>query len=406
MENFITYERAIEMIQQAAPSACTEKVSVRQAAGRILAEPVFSPISQPPFPRSPLDGYAFHAEDSKGASKDTPVVLQVVDTIYAGEWCDKTIEHGQAVRLMTGAPIPAGCDCVLRYEDTDNGRDSVQLYVELKPWSNYCFAGEDFQAGAELLPAGTRLTGIALGALAAAGLDRDDEYVTVYKRLTCAIVCTGDELVGSDVRPLPPGKIYSSNETILRARIGELGMEALPEIGHGEDDVDRLAEVIRQAVAKADVVFTTGGVSVGDKDYVRAALEKIGAEMVFAGVRLKPGSPFMFSLVNGVPVLSLSGNPFAAYATFELFGRELLASMSGAWNLRPLVFQAVLASDFAKSSKGRRFIRGIFRDGAVTLPDGHSSGQLGSAALANCLVDIPAGSGPLHAGETVTVHLL
>ena len=181
MENFITYERAIEMIQQAAPSACTEKVSVRQAAGRILAEPVFSPISQPPFHRSPLDGYAFHAEDSKGASKDTPVVLQVVDTIYAGEWCDKTIEHGQAVRLMTGAPIPAGCDCVLRYEDTDNGRDSVQLYVELKPWSNYCFAGEDFQAGAELLPAGTRLTGIALGALAAAGLDRDDEYVTVLR---------------------------------------------------------------------------------------------------------------------------------------------------------------------------------------------------------------------------------
>lgn len=406
MEERILYERAIELIRQTTQPGTTERIPVTRAHGRVLAEAVLSPIDQPPFPRSPLDGYAFHAEDIAGARREQPATLKVVDTICAGDWYDKTVGHGEAVRLMTGAPIPTGCDCVIRHEDTDNGRDTVNIYTELKPWSNYCYAGEDFKAGAELLPAGTRLNGVAMGVLAAAGLDREDEFVTVNKRLKCAVFCTGDELVTSTVRPLPPGKIYSSNETVLRSRLSELGMELLPSTGRCADEADKLAALIEQAVETADVIFTTGGVSAGDKDILHEALPQLGAERIFKGVRLKPGSPIMFSLYQGVPVMSLSGNPFAAFATLELFGRQLLSVMSGTDDLLPQVFPAKLATDFPKGSKGRRFVRGVFRNGIVTLPDGHSSGQLGSAVLANCLVDIPAGSGPLSAGEPVTVHLL
>ena len=406
MEERIPCERAIELIRQTVKTPAAERIPVTQAHGRVLAQPVVSPIDQPPFPRSPLDGYAFHASDITGASKEHPAILQIVDTVYAGGWCHKTVGRGEAVRLMTGAPIPAGCDCVIRHEDTDNGRDTVQVYTELKPWSNYCYAGEDFRAGAELLPAGTRLNAVAMGVLAAAGLDREDECIAVYKRLKCAVFCTGDELVTSAIRPLPQGKIYSSNETVFRARLTELGMELLPSTGRCVDEADKLAALIVQAAETADLIFTTGGVSAGDKDILHETLPRLGAERIFKGVRLKPGSPIMFSVYKGVPVMSLSGNPFAAYATFELFGRQMLAAMSGADDLLPQVFTAKLATDFPKSSKGRRFVRGCFRNGSVALPDGHSSGQLGSAARINCLVDIPAGSGSLTAGDTVTVHLL
>ena len=406
MEEKISYERAVELIRQTPEKNGTERLPVPRAHRRMLAEPVLAPIDQPPFPRSPLDGYAFHAADAAGASRESPASLRVVDTVYAGDWCGKTVGRGEAVRLMTGAPIPAGCDCVIRHEDTDNGRETVRIFTALKPWSNYCFAGEDFKAGTALLAAGTRLNAVALGVLAAAGLDREDVFVTVARPLRCAVLCTGDELVSSAVRPLPPGKIYSSNETMLRARLEELGMELLPSAGRCADAAQALAEQIRQAAAKADVIFTTGGVSAGDRDILHETLPLLGAERVFRSVRVKPGTPLMFSYYRGVPVLSLSGNPFAACATFELFGRQLLAALSGTDDLLPQQLPAILASDFPKSSKGRRFVRGFFRDGAVTLPEGHSSGQLASAAKTNCLVDIPAGSDPLRAGETVKVHLL
>lgn len=406
MEERISVERAIELIKSTAKPVSEERLPVTQAHGRILAAPVYAPISQPPFPRSPLDGYAFRASDTAGASKETPAVLKVVEVVCAGSWTDRVVRPGEAVRLMTGAPIPQGCDCVIRHEDTDNGRELVSIYTALSPWSNYCRAGEDFKAGNELLPAGTRLNHVAMGVLAAAGLDREDEFVTVYRKLKCAVFCTGDELVPSTVRPLPPGKIYSSNEAVLKAGLAELGMEILPTDGQCVDEPEALIRLIEKAADAADVIFTTGGISAGDKDFLHEALPRLGAERIFKGVRLKPGSPIMFSVYKGVPILSLSGNPFAAYATFALFGRQLLAAMSGAEDLPAQVFTATLGSGFPKSSKGRRFIRGCFKNGTVTVPEGHSSGQLGSAAGTNCLVDIPAGSGPLNAGDAVTVHLL
>ena len=406
METGISVERAIELIEQHTIPVGTERIAATRAHGRILAEDVCAPIDQPPWPRSPLDGYALRAADSTGASKDAPVTLRVVDTVYAGGWSDVTVGEGQAVRLMTGAPIPAGFDCVIRQEDTDLGADSVQIFKALRAWDNYVRAGGDFQRGDVLLPAGTKLSGNALGVLASAGLHRDDEALTVYRRVRVAVLCTGDELVPNGVRPLPKGKIYSSNEAVLASRLTELGMELTTLRGEFTDDPAALAAAIRAAAENADLILTTGGVSVGAKDILHETLPLLKADRVFWQARLKPGSPLMFSLYAGKPLLSLSGNPFAASATFELFARPMLAKRSGDASLRAQMVTAELDTAFRKFGRGRRFVRGFFRDGHVTIPQGHSSGQLASAVGTNCLAEIPPSDAPIEAGAKVRVWLL
>ena len=402
----ITVERAIELIRACTEPIGVERIPASEAAGRVLAQDVTAPANQPPWPRSPLDGYAFRAADSAGASMEAPVRLRVADTVFAGAWPAVTVGPGECVRIMTGAPIPDGCDCVIRQEDTDEGSPSVEIRRELKPWDNYCFAGDDYHAGDLLLPRGTRLRGNALGVLASAGLYHDGALLDVYRRVRCALLCTGDELVANTVRPLPPGKIYSSNEAVLSTRLRELGCEVTVGLGTFRDDPAALAAAIRAACETSDVIFTTGGVSVGAKDILHEALPLLGAERVFWRVRQKPGTPLMFSLVGDVPVLSLSGNPFAASATFELYGRVLLARRAGCGDLLPLRAEAVLDTPFPKFGKGRRFVRGVFRDGHVVLPQGHSSGQLASAVGTNCLAEIPPSDRPLDAGTKVQVLLL
>jgi len=406
METGVSLERALRIVLDHAVRVGAEELPAREARGRVLAADVSAPMDQPPWPRSPLDGYALRAADSAGASRETPVTLTVVDTVFAGGVSTATVGPGQAVRLTTGAPIPAGCDCVIRQEDTDGGREKAALYKALRPWENYCFAGEDFHAGETLLPAGTRLNAAALGILASAGLLGPDSRLSVFRRVRCALLCTGDELAPGDVRPLPPGKIYSANEALLSARLTELGAALTTVRGCFGDDAAALAAALAEAAEESDLILTTGGVSVGEKDILHQALPLLGAETLLWRVALKPGSPLMFSVYRGVPILSLSGNPFAAAATFELLGRPLLAALAGAEDLLPQTVSGVLETPFPKSSPGRRFVRGVFRSGAVTLPAGHSSGQLRSAAGTNCLVEIPAGSGPLPAGTDVTVHLL
>ncbi len=405
METEISVERAVELITGSVQPLGVEEIPATQAHRRVLAAPVRAPIDQPPWPRSPLDGYALHAADSALASRETPAVLRVTDTIYAGGWSGEAVGSGECVRLMTGAPIPAGCDCVIRQEDTDVGTEQVQIFKSLRPWENYCFPGEDFKKGDILLAAGTRLSGNALGILASAGLLREEVSLPVCRVPRCALLCTGDELVPNTLHPLPPGKIYSSNEAVLCARLRELGME-VASVRSAFDDAAALAAEIREAMKIADMVLTTGGVSVGAKDILHETLPLLGAERLLWRVALKPGSPLMYSLYEQKPILSLSGNPFAASATFELFARPLFAQLAGAADLALQVFPAVLDTPFQKHSGVRRFVRGVFCGGHVTLPEGHSSGLLRSAAGTNCLAEIPADAGPLPAGCTITVYLL
>ena len=406
MEAGISVERAIELIESNTRTVAAGRIRATRAQGRVLSEDIFAPMNQPPWPRSPLDGYAFRASDSAGASKASPVSLRVVETLYAGSWTDREVQSGEAVRLMTGAPIPVGCDCVIRQEDTDSGEESVQLYKALQPFDNYCAAGCDFKAGDLLLPAGTRLTGNALGVLASAGLYREEIMLPVYHKVRCAVICPGDELVPNDTRPLPPGKIYSSNAAVFASRLQELGVEVTTLLPLFSDSADALADAIYEAAENADVILTSGGVSVGAKDILHETLPLLFADQIFWQVQLKPGSPVMFSRYRERPLLSLSGNPFAASATFELFARPMLAKLAGCDDLNPIVAEGVLAEDFTKTGKGRRVVRAVFRNGVVAIPQGHSSGQLASAVGTNCLAEIPPISEPLPKESRVKVWLL
>lgn len=401
MKTGISLEEAVSVIRDHTAPLPPEQAVGMGLLDRVLAEDVIAPMDQPPFDRSPLDGYALIAVGTRGADRDHPARLEVVDTVYAGGWSQVTVQPGQCVRIMTGAPIPAGADCVIRQEDTDQGYPQVQIYQELHRHENYCFAGEDYQKGSVLLSAGTVLDAAALGVLAGAGLW--ERPLAAHPRPRVLLAGTGDELAQPG-ETLKPGQIYNSNLPQLAARCRQLG--AVCDTVWWPDDPQAVADGLKEGVRRFDCVITTGGVSVGDKDIFHQALPLAGAERLFWRVKLKPGTPLMFSMLEGRPVLSLSGNPFAAAATFELLARPLLAALAGQRDWEPVTVSAPLATPFPKASGARRFIRGAYRDGAVVLPEGHSSGQLRSQVGCNCLVDIPAGSPALGAGTIIKAVLL
>lgn len=392
----ISLEEAVSLMTAPLSPLGTELLPLLRALGRTLAADVTAPLDQPPFDRSPLDGYALRSADLTGADRTHPAVLEVVDTLYAGDETKIPVGPGQAVRIMTGAMLPSGSDCVVPQEDTDRG-NPVRVFDSLNPFQNYVYQGEDYRKGSLMLKKGTRLDAAALGVLASAGLAEAE----VCRRPKVGLLTTGDEVV-SPGTPLPAGKIYGSNQMLLAARLAELGFEA--ETAHQGDDPADVAEAMKQLLNSCDVLITTGGVSVGDKDIFHQALPLLGAEQVFWRVNLKPGTPAMYSTYGGKPILSLSGNPFAAAATFELLARPLLAVLAGEEG--PRWGEGVLDTPFPKASPKRRFIRGKYENGHVTLPEGHSSGLLSSLVGCNCLAELPAGSPPTEEGMRVRVLLL
>lgn len=394
----ISLEQAVALMTGGLSPLPPEALPAVQALGRTLASHVTAPMDHPPFDRSPLDGYALRAADIAGADRDHPVCLPVADTLYAGDEAKAPLLPGQAVRIMTGAMLPPGCDCVLPQEDTDRG-NPVSIYTALPPHKNYVYQGEDYRAGSLLLQAGTRLDAAALGVLSSAGITE----VSVCPRPKVGLLTTGDEVVEPG-RPLPPGKIYGSNGALLAARLAELGIPSFCR--HAADSPAAVAKAMERMLEDCDLLITTGGVSVGDKDIFHQALPMLGAERVFWKVDLKPGTPAMFSRHGGKPILSLSGNPFAAFTTFELLARPLLAALAGEPRLLPRQRQAVLTTPYDKPSPRRRFLRGRYEEGQVALPEGHSSGQLASLVGCNCLVELPAGTPPAEAGQAVQVWLL
>lgn len=401
MRTRIELEEARALMAESVRPLGVEQVSRQEALGRTLAEDVTAPLDQPPFDRSPLDGYALRSADLTGASPEHPVSLRVVETVYAGGVPSRALGPGEAIRIMTGAMLPRGCDCVLQHERTDNGLEQVQIYAALSPHDNYCDRGEDYRTGEVLLPAGTVVDAAAVGVLASAGLSS----VPVRRRPVVRVLSTGDEVVSPDLHPLPAGKIYGSNQELLTARLRELGVSDVKGLLIG-DDPREVADTMAQLLGECDLLITTGGVSAGDKDIFHEALPLLGAERVFWKVNLKPGTPAMYSLWQGQPILSLSGNPFAAAATFELLARPLLAALTVESRFSLCSRTAVVEGSFPKASPGRRFLRGFYQEGRVSLTGKNDSGMLASLVGCNCLVDLPAGSPPVQEGQTVTVLLL
>ncbi|MCD8364508.1 MAG: molybdopterin-guanine dinucleotide biosynthesis protein B [Clostridiales bacterium] len=399
----ITLEEAVDcIINHTHKITRTENLPLLSASGRILAKDMITEMENPPFDRSPIDGYACHSADIQDASPEHPAALKVTEEIDAGQFSNRVVQPGEAVRIMTGAAIPAGCDCCVRQESTDYGETVVSVYEAVPAHGNYCDRGEDFKEGIRMLRAGEKLGYVELANLAAMGADT----VPVCENPRIALFTTGDEVMEPGL-PLLPGKIYNSNYYLLTARLAEFGITPVWS-EHIPDDAGAVADAIRRAAAGgADLILTTGGVSVGKKDILHETLQLLNAEKLFWKVRLKPGSPTVFSVFQGVPVISLSGNPFGALANMELLVRPALEKMTGDSIYHMQKTTAILKDPFPKASRGRRFIRARYRNGEVFLPDGlHSSGVLASMRGCNCLIDIAPGSPALQEGEQVSLWLL
>lgn len=396
----ISVEQAILRMLEHTPILNSEQVPLEEAVGRSLAQNLYARYPQPPFDRSPLDGYAVRGEDLVGAAPASPAVLQVVDKLYAGSVANIPVKPGQAVRLMTGSMIPIGADCVVKQEDTDEGEAVVNVFRPVSSGSNICWEGEEYQAGDLLLPGGQRVDAAAVAVAAGAGY----RMLTVRRRMKAVILSTGDELQypGED---LYPGRIYDSNAAYLRVCLQQLGAKVLAVHSVG-DDVDRIAAAIERYAGTADLILTTGGVSVGQKDLLESAILQTGGEVLFHGLAMKPGMPTMLSIKEETLILSLSGNPFSAAVPFFLMIRPMLARMIQDTALEPHWITARAATPFRKSSPTRRFIRGTCLGDAVAIPDKQANGQMRSMIGCNCLIDIPAGSGPVQVGDPLKVLTL
>ena len=448
----VTLEQATEILTaNTAEILDIESVPLLEALGRVTAEDFFATLNNPPFDRSPLDGYALRSADTFGATPALPKNFKVIGEECAGDFFAQEIKGNEALRIMTGAAMPKGSDCVIRQEDVTTDGDTVFVPYALRAHENYCFAGEDVKVGQLLVKGRTKLRAAHIAIFAAQGASR----IKCFRRPRITFATTGNELQSVEDIPiefepgntmqsvgsskLRPGKatdlngnrqdtflgshcksrntmpsvgcntfvpttIYNSNLYLIASRLKELGFD--PNIlGNLPDDADECAKRILMHQNETDLLITTGGVSVGKKDIMHEVVRKLGTRL-FWRIEMKPGAPAIGWKGNGYIGLALSGNPFAALATFEMLARPVLAKLSHCEELRCRRKRGILVNGFDKSSPGRRLIRARVDGGSVYLPQRHESGVLFSAIDCNAFVDIPAGSKKLSAGEEVEIILL
>lgn len=399
----IRVEEAIERILSHIQPLGHEKASILDSLGRVIAEDAVASRDLPPYDNSGMDGYAVRSEDIQKASKENPVTLEVIEDLRAGFFAKNTVQKGQAIRIMTGAPIPMGADAVIPVEDTERGDGSVLIFRPLRPGDFIRKAGEDVKRGDPVIIHGEIIRPSEVGMLASIG----KSFVLVYRRPLVAILCTGEELV--DVgEALGGAKIVSSNSYTLAAQVKECG--AIPmQLGIARDNKEEIKEKLLQGL-QADVFISSAGVSVGDYDFVRDALKELGAKMIFWRVAMKPGKPVAFWMYEGKPVFSLPGNPVSSMVTFEQFVRPSLLKMMGHRNLFRPVVEATLKEEIQKEPGRKHFMRAILsQEGGsyyVTTTGPQGSGILRSMVKANGLLIVPEDCEILRAGEIVKVQLL
>ncbi|MDD6881353.1 MAG: molybdopterin molybdotransferase MoeA [Firmicutes bacterium] len=386
-----------------------EEVALMDAVGRVLGRDIVADTNVPSFAKSAMDGYAVVSSDVASASAASPVRLQVIGQLCAGEYkdFDYTKAHaeessatGKALRVMTGAMVPEGFDAVVRQEDTDYGMDFVSIRSSVDKFQNYCHVGEDIKKGTVVLDRGTVVLPVHIGILASLGIDK----VPVLTPLKIAIISTGDELVLPGER-LDNGKIYGSIAFMLGATIRKEGLQVV-SMELCRDHVKQAVSLLDEAVKAADVIITTGALSVGKKDFMPEALKTAGAETLFRNADIQPGTPTMASLLCGKPVLSLSGNPYAALANFEIYFWDLAAKLMGSDNLRPRIETLPMAEDYSKKNKSRRLVRAFAKEGKVYLPaKEHQASLIYNLTKCNCLIEFEAGK-TVSKGDKVKVRFI
>ncbi|GAB4258763.1 MAG: molybdopterin molybdotransferase MoeA [Deferrisomatales bacterium] len=397
----IPVEKAIEIILGAVTPLPPEKVSILEARGRVLAEAVAAPRDIPPRDNSAMDGYAFRHQDAPAA----PARLRVVEAIPAGGEGSRPLEAGEAMKIMTGAPVPPGADTVIPVEDTRADAECVELLSVPRKGANIRPAGEDVRDGELVLPKGSLVRPAEVGMLASLGRS----FVLVHQRPRVAVLATGDEIVEVD-QSTDGGKIINSNSYGVAAQVAEAG--GVPVVlGIGRDDPEGLKEMLARA-ATCDVILTTGGVSMGDYDYVRPVLAEFGVAVQFWKVAMRPGRPVVFGLKGRVPVFGLPGNPVSAMVGFEEFVRPTLRRLQGHRRLFRPVLEAVLGEEAGpvRVKAGRTdFVRcRVERRGGdlrVVSVKSLGSGILKTLVEANGLMVLPADSTGVAPGDRVQVQI-
>jgi molybdopterin molybdotransferase len=399
----LSVEAALERILAQAHVLPAEDVPLVLAQGRVLAADLVAPLALPPFANSSMDGYAVRSADLAGASESAPVALRLIGTVPAGGVFAGEVAPGTTVRIFTGAPVPAEADAVLQQELTAPGPDAETILMQsvVTPGQNVREAGSDVAQGERLLARGTTLGPAEIAIAAAMGA----ATLAVTRRPRVAIVATGDELIPPG-EPLGPGQIYNSNAFMLAAAVREAGGEPvlLPR-AHDRAEEIRAAFTAAQ---DADLILSSGGVSVGDFDLVRQVIETLG-QIDFWRVNVRPGKPLAFGMLGKTPLLGLPGNPASSAVTFEIFARPLIRALLGCGAVTRPQSAVKLGSDIPRGDR-RHYVRARLRyeDGEViAIPTGdQGSHRIASLVGADALVIITEGEGLVSAGEIVPALLL
>ena len=417
----LSVEEALQKILSEVAVLDTESVPIMESLGQVLAEDIKSDINVPPLDNSAMDGYAVQSRDTKGASENTPKILKVIDTVIAGTIPKKEVVPGTAVRIMTGAPIPRGADSVVQFEDTDEENrkktspdqpvKQVGIFSEARPGQSIRLAGEDVARGKIVLKQGTVIRPAEIGLMASIGYSR----VKVIRRPVVAVLSTGDELVEIG-QPLPEGKIYDSNAYSIASQVKRYGCVPII-LGISRDDEKELVSKLKEA-QDADMLLTTGGVSMGDYDMVKDILARDG-DMVFWKVRVKPGKPLAFGKIKGkdkngkeksIPHLGLPGNATSCMVSFELFVRPAILKMMGKKKLEkpsvPAIIEQSIKNDAGRRIYDRAITEKVNGHYVARLTGPQGSGILTSMALANSFVLIPEETEKVNKGDTVQALML
>lgn len=395
---------AQKVVLEAASVLGLEKISILDALGRVLGEDIVAERDNPPWDNSAMDGFAVRWEDIKQEHAiQKPVTLSVVEDVPAGKMPSKAVGAGQAIRIMTGAPIPRGADTVLKVEDTEHTPATVTVFKPEPRGANIRPQGEDVKKGDCIIAKGTRIRPGEAGMLAILA----KSFVFVYQRPRVAILSTGDELADLDER-FSEEKIINSNSYGIAAAVQEAGGIPLL-LGIARDTPAALKEKISHGL-NADILVLSGGVSMGDYDFTKAVFRDLGAEMNFWKLAIRPGQPLAFGKIQGKLAFGLPGNPVSSMVTFEQLVRPAMLKMGGHRSYGRPVVAAVFQEKFSKRTDRRHFLRGILtrEEGVfkVRTTGDQGSGILTSMVKANCLIDVPVEVERLNPGDQVTVQLL
>jgi molybdopterin molybdotransferase len=401
--NSMPVETAREYIRAfLSPVTTVERLNIRAALGRVLAQDVISPVNVPQHDNSAMDGYAVRFADLQS---DGPTTLKLIGTSFAGRPFTGMAGPGEAVRIMTGAVIPAGTDTVIQQERAKTSGEHVAVTPVASKGINTRSAGEDLRAGEAALKRGQLVRPAEIGMMASLGIGE----VAVYRKLRVAFFSTGDELVAIGQR-LGPGQIYDSNRYTIYGLLTRLGCEVL-DMGVIRDTPEDVEHAFTEAAQAADVVITSGGVSVGEADYVKQILDRLG-DVLFWKLAMKPGRPLAYGKIGKAHFFGLPGNPVAVMVTFYQFVRDALLHLQGQTRIAPLPTQKVVCTSPIRKTPGRtEFQRGILsRDDTgqwrVRTTGDQGSGILSSMSQADCFIILPTDQGNVAAGEAVDVQLL